>query len=507
MKSSSPKLDGDQCTEIDRLQQTVIAHPDRQTNLQAYFNEALAVGQIDRAITVLGQLQAQQPWNHNIRRLIIAGYLQEKRYSQAMEAIETLLAFSKPDDALIDSALAVRKKIGAKTLERLPESRPSISLCMIVRNEQAMLGPCLNSIKPLADEIIVVDTGSDDRSADIARVYGALVYDFKWCDDFSAARNHSIEQANGDWILILDADEVIAAQDHNALRMILAGQNSKSRAFSLQTRNYTGVVNIMDWQPNDHRYPSQETGMGWFPTNKVRLFPKSDQVRFEYPVHELVEPSAQKVGLTIESCDIPIHHYGQINEAKNIVKTRHYFELGYAKLEQLGNDKAALRELAIQAGQLDRWTEAIELWDRFLSLCPGYGEAYANLSGAYWQMGSYEKGMAYAKKAIKANPDLKEAHYNLAVNLLMKRESGEAIDILKALLRKNPSYTGAYFMLAVSLCVQGDQQHSRRLFDTLEKDLSGDVLAMAAEVLSRKFVENGSADFAQLLIQTAGCAK
>lgn len=493
--------------KLSNLLRAAKNHPENQEYLHAYFQESLAAGALDQAIELLSELQAQHPWNHNVRRLLVAAFLHETMYPEAMDAIETLVAFSKAEDDLIDSALAVRKYLGPRTLVRSSVSVPRLSLCMIVKDEQDFLGPCLNSIKSLVDEIIVVDTGSTDRSADIARIYGALVYHFTWRHDFSAARNHAIDQAGGDWIFILDADEVIDRRDHEALRTMINGNPDKSKAYSLETRNYSNVVNIMDWRPNDRSYPAQETSMGWFPTSKVRLFPRFDNIRFDYPVHELVEPSIRKAKLTIETCDIPIHHYGQVNEAKNIEKSKHYFELGYAKLEQLGNDKAALRELAIQAGRLERWSEAIELWDRFLLLCPVYGEAYANMAGAYWQMGHYDQGVAYSKKAIEADPNLKEAHYNLSVNLLMKRKPGRASVILQDLLRDNPTYTGAYFMLAVSLCIQGERKHGRRLFDTLEKDLSKDVLTLAADELVRKFVDNGHSDYADFLKKAAGSNK
>ncbi|MBT9547439.1 MAG: glycosyltransferase family 2 protein [Candidatus Sericytochromatia bacterium] len=82
-----------------------------------------------------------------------------------------------------------------------------ISLCMIVKNEATHLDRCLQSVKGLATEIIVVDTGSSDATVDIARSHGAEVHFFEWCDDFSLARNAAIEKAQGDWVLLLDGDE------------------------------------------------------------------------------------------------------------------------------------------------------------------------------------------------------------------------------------------------------------------------------------------------------------
>jgi glycosyltransferase involved in cell wall biosynthesis len=73
----------------------------------------------------------------------------------------------------------------------------------------------------MVDEMIIVDTGSTDTTRDIAEVFGAKVFDFEWNDDFAAARNHSLEKASGDWILVMDADEVIA-KINNLLKMILS---------------------------------------------------------------------------------------------------------------------------------------------------------------------------------------------------------------------------------------------------------------------------------------------
>ena len=89
----------------------------------------------------------------------------------------------------------------------------TISLCMIVKNESHNLHRCLQSVQGFVNQIIVVDTGSEDNTVEIARSYGAEVHFFEWCDDFAAARNHSLSFATGDWILILDADEKLIIGD------------------------------------------------------------------------------------------------------------------------------------------------------------------------------------------------------------------------------------------------------------------------------------------------------
>jgi len=88
-------------------------------------------------------------------------------------------------------------------------NNPSISLCMIVKNESKNLARCLDSVHSIVDEIIIVDTGSEDNTREIALSYGANVYEYEWCDDFASARNFAISYARGEWILSLDADEEI----------------------------------------------------------------------------------------------------------------------------------------------------------------------------------------------------------------------------------------------------------------------------------------------------------
>ncbi len=102
-----------------------------------------------------------------------------------------------------------------------PSNSPTLSLCMIAKNEEDNIERALMSVRPVVDEMIVVDTGSTDRTKEIAQALGANVYDFKWTNDFSAARNFSFSKASGRWILVLDADEAISQLDYEKLRALV----------------------------------------------------------------------------------------------------------------------------------------------------------------------------------------------------------------------------------------------------------------------------------------------
>lgn len=113
----------------------------------------------------------------------------------------------------------------------------TISLCMIVRNEENGLGRCLDGVKDIADEIIIVDTGSTDRTKEVAAEYGAVIYDFEWIDDFAAARNVAFSKATKEYILWLDADDIIEEVDREKFKKLKAslspGYHSVSMPYNL----------------------------------------------------------------------------------------------------------------------------------------------------------------------------------------------------------------------------------------------------------------------------------
>ncbi len=106
----------------------------------------------------------------------------------------------------------------------LPEN-PKLSVCMIVRDEEKTLPRCLKSVEPVANELIVIDTGSKDNTVLVANDLGAKVFHFEWCDDFAAARNESIKHATSDWVLQIDADEELVGDSIPHLRQCIRKPN------------------------------------------------------------------------------------------------------------------------------------------------------------------------------------------------------------------------------------------------------------------------------------------
>jgi tetratricopeptide (TPR) repeat protein len=460
-------------------------------------------GAYERAERVFRQALERNPLNKRLMYLFIEILLQQSKSDLAMREIERAIAAFGIEDGILPVALKIRGELGPLQIDKKSNETTSVSLCMIAKNEEEYLAKCLWSVKPVVDEIIVVDTGSQDRTRDIAAVFGANVFEYQWNDDFSKARNFSLSKASGDWIFMLDADEVISARDHKAFRRLVNNRNGDPVAYTIVTRNYTMQANTIGWVANDGTDPESEAGSGWFPSQKVRLFKNDARIRFEYPVHEMVDPGLDRLGMPIQKCAIPVHHYGKLNTGISNRKTETYYTIGTKKLSELGNNFGAIRELAIQAGHLAKHEEAIELWQRFIAQKPDDPEAYLNMGTAHWNLGHYDQAVAAAQKAIALAPAMKEAHFNYAISELHLGNAPKAIPVLENTLKQNPRYLSAEFMLAAAYCCAGRQKKALAGFEKIRLTAVGSVLAVSFYDLAKRLNSANQARYAMALLEMA----
>lgn len=462
---------GQQAEALPLLEKGFILSPLANSNISAYHSAVCIMEEFDRSLLAFREAQSLYPRNKRISFLQIDLLIKKNDFPSAMLEIEKAIVTFGIDDDILEAAMAVRAQIGAKEIARDKKHPETLTVCMIVKNEEQHLVRCMKSIKPIADEIIIVDTGSTDRTKKIAIAFGAKVYDFAWNNNFADARNFSIEQAKSNWILVHDADEVLSPLDYHNLKGLLHKTKSQPTAFSMITRNYSNNY-PEGWTANDGRYPDEEAGLGWHPTNKVRLFINDRRIRFEGHVHEVVEPSLIRNGMKFLPCSIPIHHYGRLNVEKTNTKSEEYYILGEKKLAVTGDNPRALRELAIQAGELGKHKEAINFWQRLVNLDKTpeiLTLAFFNMASCYFLLGKYEEALATSQKAMELDSGLKENKITYACSELCAGDTNKAIPVLVDLLQKSPGYPLALSALTVAYFVNGNKKDGLACMDRLRE--------------------------------------
>jgi GT2 family glycosyltransferase/Flp pilus assembly protein TadD/SAM-dependent methyltransferase len=464
----------------------------------AYHTAVVETRSFQNSETVVREARALHPNHRRIVFLLIALLLQQEKFESAMKEIEKAMIQFGIDDEILSASLDVRRRIGAHGPALAIESDTSISLCMIVKNEERHLAECLMSARPLVDEMIVVDTGSTDRSKGIATAFGAKVFDMEWAEDFAAARNFSLVKANAKWVLILDADERIASSDLGTLRKMVARHKKSRTAFRLTTRNYTDEAGTKGWIENDGLYPDLEVGKGWFASAKVRLFPRDPGIRFANPVHEVVEPSLQKAGFRIMDCEVAIHHYGKLDRSRVVEKGRHYYRLGLQKLEELKEDPNALKELAIQASEIGEYDEAVQIWKKVLDLNPNDAGAWMNAGYACLKLKQYRLSAEFSRNAMAIDPALKEAALNYSAAEIISGDIQKPLAVLDELLKKHPNYPPALGRMAAVCILSGRREEGSEYLERLRmKGFDG---AGALEEQARELIDAGKIDLADRLL-------
>ena len=240
-----------------------------------------------------------------------------------------------------------------RTSDRAPWSPPVVSLCMIARDEEANIGACLQSASQDVDEIIVVDTGSRDRTRSIARRHGARVLDLPWRDDFSAARNHGLDQAAGEWILVLDCDERIAPESSGLIRQ--AAESVASNAC------YLRLINVD---------PQGKQGADW---QAIRMFRRDAGMRYCGRIHERpVFPGDDGAADRPAAPGVAVFHHGyQASAIQQRDKAARNLRLVEKALEEIPEDDLIERSLYLfyrgwgslapeRDEQIRSWVEFVE---------------------------------------------------------------------------------------------------------------------------------------------------
>lgn len=337
----------------------------------------------------------------------------------------------------------------------------TISLCMITRNEERFLEQCLNSVNGLVDEIIIVDTGSTDNTKEIAKRFNAKIFDFKWCDDFSAARNQSLKYATCDWILVLDADESIAEEEHSRIKEAI--DSTEAVGFLITQRNYTNESHSAGWvSSKNDKYAESKAAAGWFPIPIIRFFKNNKDVFYTGIVHEKPDDSLMKLG-RIVFLDVPIHHYGKLDADKLKQKDLLYEKIGENKVEK-SKDFYFYFELGKQYAVNKKLDKAVGAFEESIELKKDFFESWYMLGSIYLINGDLNNALSKLKRAHALNHRFEPVYANLGIVYAKKKEFKKAIENFIKAIKLNPKNATAYKNLGMCFDEIGNKQKAYSCF-------------------------------------------
>ncbi|MFM9278002.1 glycosyltransferase family 2 protein [Paenibacillus jiagnxiensis] len=311
--------------------------------------------------------------------------------------------------------------------------KPSISLCMIVRNEEKYLPQCLRSVQRIVDEIIIVDTGSTDDTVAIAQAYGAKVIQMPWQGSFADARNRSFDEATGDWILWLDADEEMDVEEAGKLKELLTrGEASEP-----------GIEGLLLVVSNLY-----EGGLEY--NSLLRMVRNRPQYRFEGRIHEQILPNMLKFtpDLTIGQIDIHVYHHGYLpqNIADKDKIRRNTTLLRQAMLEQ-PDAEHYLYFLGVELFRSRDLKGALDHFNEFLSKQGDFGipllsNAHKYRLGILADMGRYDDLVRHSTDSIAQFPGFTDLYHLQSIGYVGLGEIDKAIRSLQQALKTGPAEQG-----------------------------------------------------------------
>lgn len=300
-----------------------------------------------------------------------------------------------------------------------------ISLCMIVKDEEEVLDQCLQSVAPYCDEIIIVDTGSTDKTKEIAKKYTDNIYDFKWVDDFSAARNFSFKQATKDFILWLDADDILLEEDQRKLAELKEKLNDNIDAVSMIYHAYF-----------------DEYGKPTLTYRRNRLVKRKNNFKWIGAVHEYLDVRGK-----ILSSSIVITHRKNKKMRKQTDKSRNLKIYESRKKKGLSFSPRDLFYYANELKDHQKYEEAITVYEQFLESKKGWVEneirACLYMADCYRQLSKPNKEMEALTRSL---------HYDIP--------RPECCCRLGDLYKHRFKYKQAIFWYELALSVQSDHDSS-----------------------------------------------
>jgi tetratricopeptide (TPR) repeat protein len=294
---------------------------------------------------------------------------------------------------------------------------------MIVRDNETTIAAALESIRPWVDEIIIVDTGSKDGTLDICRRFGARIYHFPWCDDFSAARNESLKHARGEWIFWMDSDDTISEECGRQLRELADGPHAD---------------NVLGYVMQVHCPGSGEEGQhDVTAVDHVKLIRNRDDLRFEGRIHEQLMPAIRRARADVVWTNIHVRHSGADHSPEGFRrKLDRDLRILHRELQDAPDHPFVLFNLGMTYADAKRFDEAIGYLERCLTVSKSdeshLRKAYALIVASLAQTGRHDEALARCQEGLALYPTDKELLFRLAI---LHHHFGRLVDAEQTYLR------------------------------------------------------------------------
>ncbi len=358
------------------------------------------------------------------RRRVVEGWTWAHAHRVLLPRIEALAAKPLPGPPACTASKPPTSPVKVRDRRRARANgtarRATISLCMIVKNEERVLGDCLASIKPWVDELIVVDTGSDDGTVAIAKAHGAKIHRFPWCDDFSAARNESLKHATQEWLLWMDADDVIPEHCGKRLREVALRADDQTLGLMMQVHCPPA--------------PGEE---GLTVVDHVKLVRNRPELRFEGRIHEQILEAIHRASGQVERTDLYVVHAGYDHSPEGQRRKRERdLKLLELDLRERPDHPFVLFNIGMTAFHMKDWPRAEAALQRCLQVSgpreSTLRKVYARLAGARLEQGEVAAAKQWVEQGLALYPHDPELLFRAGVIL---REAGELPAAEQAYLR------------------------------------------------------------------------
>jgi Flp pilus assembly protein TadD len=326
---------------------------------------------------------------------------------------------------------------------------PTLAIAMIVKNEAKNLRECLESVRPIANEIVIGDTGSSDDTIAIARQYGAHTLALEWRDDFAWARNEVLKQTVSDWILHLDADEFVDDANARRIRKVVDADGNDADAIEVTLANYCDDPRAWRWVAVAPGAPYARGHAGYIRTELLRLFRNGKNFEYREPVHENITESVLEREGVIRREPIMIHHYGhRLPSDVPVEKALLYLRIAKTKAEQRPNDVKAWHDFAEQCLACGDAATAEQACRHALSIDEADLGAGTTLSNLLLNRGDLESARRALLTMRQRHGDVPHVVTALAAISLRRGDAASAKQELSRVLERAPNTVMARYYLA-----------------------------------------------------------